>query len=186
MELFPELSFGWLNGWLALALLGMTDGILFLAFPRPVVARLWDRSGWSRKQTVFTVIGKLIALGELLLIVLTPLKIGTPVFAIGAVLVLVGLAGLIKALFDFKNTPTDQPVTRGLYKISRHPQIVMSSLVLLGASIAIGSWTAVILWVVGHLFSHWGILAEEEICLKLYGEPYRQYLQNVPRYFLFF
>jgi protein-S-isoprenylcysteine O-methyltransferase Ste14 len=186
MELFPGLSLGWLNGWIALALLVLTDAILFLTFPKPVVARLWDRSGWDRKQAVFTVVGKLISLGGLILIVFTPLKTGSPACVLGAALVLAGLAGLIKSLFDFKDTPPDQPVTRGIYKISRHPQIVMSALVLLGASIAIGSWTAVILWVLGHLFGHWGIRAEEEICRKQYGESYQEYLRRVPRYFLFF
>lgn len=186
MELFPELSLGWLNGWIALAMLVLVDGALFLIFSKPVVARLWDRSGWNRKQAVFTVIGKLIALGGLILIVFTPLKLGAPVFFLGSMLALAGLAGLTKALFDFRNTPPDQPVTRGIYSVSRHPQIAMSALVLLGASIAIGSWAAVILWALGHLFGHWGILAEEEACLKQYGEPYRQYLQSVPRYFLLF
>jgi protein-S-isoprenylcysteine O-methyltransferase Ste14 len=186
MELFPRLSLGWLNGWSALALLAATDGVLFASFPKPVVARLWDRSGWSRKQEVFTVIGKLISLGGLVLIVFTPLKIGTPVFVLGAVAVLLGLAGVIASVINFAGTPLDEPVTRGLYRISRHPQIVGAGLVLLGASIAIGSWAAVILWAAGHLFGHWGILAEEEICLKQYGESYRQYLNRVPRYFLFF
>jgi protein-S-isoprenylcysteine O-methyltransferase Ste14 len=186
MELFPALSLGWLNGWIALALLALVDGFLFLIFPKPVVKRLWDRSGWSPKQTVFTVIGKLVALGGLILIAFTPLKAGTPVFYLGAALVLAALAGLVKALFDFRNTPPSQPVSRGLYKISRHPQIVMSALVLLGASIAIGSWTAVILWAFSRLLSHAGILAEEEICLKQYGEYYREYLQRVPRYLLVF
>jgi protein-S-isoprenylcysteine O-methyltransferase Ste14 len=186
MEVFPALSLGWLNGWIALALLVLTDGVLFRVFPKPVVARLWDRSGWNTQQTAFTVIGKLISLGGLILIMFTPLKIGAPVFCIGTALVGAGLAGLIQSLFDFKNTPLDQPVSRGIYTISRHPQIVMSALVLLGASIAIGSWAAVILWTLGHLFGHWGILAEEEICLKKYGESYREYLRRVPRYFLFF
>ncbi|MBN2085737.1 MAG: hypothetical protein JW748_10995 [Anaerolineales bacterium] len=186
MELFPELRLGWLNGWIALAMLVLADAILFLAFSKPVVARLWDRSQWSRKQRIFTVIGKLISLGGLILIVFTPLKIGTPVLVIGAVMAVLGLAGVIASVIDFARTPPDQPVTRGLYRISRHPQAVGAGLVLLGASIAIGSWAAVILWALGHLFGHWGILAEEEACLAQYGEPYRQYLQRVPRYFLFF
>jgi protein-S-isoprenylcysteine O-methyltransferase Ste14 len=186
MELFPVLSLGWLNGWIALALLVLTDAILFLSFPKPVVARLWDRSGWNRKQTVFTVLGKLVSLGGLVLIVFTPLKIGTPVFFLGAALVAAGLVGLIQSLSDFRNTPPDQPVTRGIYRVSRHPQIASAGLILLGASIAIGSWAAVILWALGHLFGHWGILAEEEICLEQYGESYRQYRKRVPRYFLFF
>jgi hypothetical protein len=45
MEPFPELKIGWLNGWLAIVSLGLVDGILFLAFPKKVVRRLFDRSG---------------------------------------------------------------------------------------------------------------------------------------------
>ena len=186
MEWWPNLEIGWLNGWIVLLLLVLTDGVLFLVFPKEVVTRLFDRSGWSQKQVLFTVIGKLCALGCLILIVFAPLKVGSAVFIIGSVVVALGLIGLVKALFDFKNTPVDEPVIRGIYRISRHPQIVMSSLVLLGACIAIGSWAALLLLIVARASSHFGILAEEEVCLNRYGDSYRAYLERVPRYFLFF
>lgn len=186
MELFPELRFGLLNGWIFLGLLCLVDGICFLVFPKAVVKRLFDRSGWSQKQVVFTVIGKLCALVCLILLIFTPLKLGTPVFIVGAIVAGLGLLGLLVSLLNFKNTPFDQPVSQGLYKISRHPQIVMASVVLLGACIAIGSWTALIALAVARILSHFGILAEEEICLKQYGDAYRAYMQHVPRYFVFF
>jgi protein-S-isoprenylcysteine O-methyltransferase Ste14 len=186
MEFIPTLRFGLLNGWLALALLSLTDGVLFLIFPREVVTRLFDRSGWSRKQVIFTVIGKLCALGCIFLLIFTPLKIGTAVFVVGAVVVVLGLAGLVKALLDFRHTPLDQPVERGIYRISRHPQIVMSSVVILGGCIAVGSWLAMILLLAARVFSHFGILGEEEVCLRQYGDSYRAYMDRVPRYFVFF
>ena len=186
MELMPALRIGWLNGWIFPVLLSLTDTILFRLFPRAVVARLFDRSGWSQKQIVFTVLGKGCASVCLLLIALTPLKIGSPVFVIGTVVGAVGLMGLSRALFDFRNTPAGEPVTRGMYTISRHPQIVMSSLVLLGACIAIGSWAALLMWVAARVMSHYGILAEEEVCLKQCGDSYRAYMQRVPRYLSLF
>lgn len=186
MELFPQLKLGWLNGWIPLVLLGLTDGILFLAFPKHVVKRLFDRSGWSEQQRAFTIAGKLCALGCLTLLILTPLKVGYPVFWIGALLVALGLIGLVKALLDFKNTPLDEPVTRGLYRISRHPQIVMSTVVLIGGCLAIGSWLALAFLIIARLLSHMSILAEEEVCLTRYGAPYKAYLKRVPRYFVFF
>jgi len=186
MEWWPELRIGWLNGWIPLAMLGLTDGILFLIFPKEVVERLFDRSGWSQRQVFFTVLSKLCALACLALLVLTPLKIGSAVFVVGMTVVVVGLIGLTKALFDFKNTPQGEPVTRGLYKVSRHPQIVMSSVVLLGGCIAIGSWPALLLLLVARVLGHFSILAEEEVCLCQYGEEYRAYMERVPRYFVFF
>jgi protein-S-isoprenylcysteine O-methyltransferase Ste14 len=186
MELMPALRFDWLNGWIFLVLLVMTDGILFLVFPKKVVARLFDRSGWSEKQIAFTVVGKLCALLCIILIVLAPFKVGSIVFVIGAAVTALGLIGLAKSLFDFKNTPVDEPVTRGMYTVSRHPQIVMSSVVILGACIAIGSWAAVLLLIAARVFSHLGIVAEEEVCLKQYGDSYRAYMQRAPRYFVIF
>jgi protein-S-isoprenylcysteine O-methyltransferase Ste14 len=132
------------------------------------------------------VIGKLLVLLCILMLILTPLALDSWAFVLGLVLVILGLTGLVKALFDFKNTPLDQPVTRGIYKVSRHPQIFMSSLVILGSCIAIGSWTAVLTLVVVRLFGHLGILAEEERCLETYGEAYRVYMARVPRYLVFF
>jgi protein-S-isoprenylcysteine O-methyltransferase Ste14 len=186
MELIPELKIGWLNGWLPVVILGITDGVLFLSFPKEVVHRLWDRSGWSPQQRAATLAGKLSALACLVLLALTPLKIGRLVFWIGSLLVVFGLVGLVRALLDFRNTPPGVPVRRGLYRISRHPQIVMASLVLLGACIAVGSWLAVGFWAVARLLEHLGIVAEEEICLRQYGEAYAAYLKQAPRYFLFF
>ena len=186
MELFPELKFGLLNGWIALGLLVLTDGICFLVFPKDVVKRLFDRSGWSQKQVVFTVIGKLCALVCIVSLIFTPLKIGSTVFIIGSLVTVLGLVGLTSALFTYRNTPFNQPVEQGLYKISRHPQNVMSTVVLLGGAIAIGCWTAVIALAVARILSHFGIVAEEEICLKQYGDSYRGYMQRVPRYFVFF
>jgi protein-S-isoprenylcysteine O-methyltransferase Ste14 len=186
MEFIPEFHFGWSNGWLYLLLLAATDGLLFALFPRDVVKRLFDRSGWSKRQIVLTVVGKLFALAAIAMLVFTPLKLGSAVFAIGSIIALLALLGLIKSLYDYRNTPMDTLVTEGLYKLSRHPQIMMSFLVLLGASIAIGSWSALLLLVLARILSHQQLLAEEEACIRQYGEAYRAYQRTTPRYFLFF
>lgn len=186
MTWLPDLSLGWLNGWIVVALLALTDGVLFLIFPKDVVKRLWDRSGWDRPQVALTVLGKLCGLVCLVLLVLSPLKLGSAVFVVGAIVTALGLAGLVKALVDFRNTPPGEPVTRGLYTLSRHPQIVMSSVVLLGGCIAIGSWAALLALLAGRVAAHFGILGEEKVCLAQYGDEYRAYLDRVPRYFIFF
>lgn len=186
MEVIPDLQIGWLNGWIGLVILVVTEGALFLVFPRQVVARLFDRSGWNPKQRSFTITGKLCALACLGLICLTPLKIEQTVFYIGLFFLITGWVGLVKALFDYKNTPPGEPVTRGIYKTSRHPQITMASLMLAGTCIAIGSWLALAILLIARLLSHFGIVAEEEVCLKQYGDTYKEYMVKVPRYFVFF
>ena len=176
MELFPELNLGWLNGWLVIALLGLTDGILFLVFPKEVVRRLWDRSGWSPKQQAFYHRRQAVRLGLISLTHPHAAQIGSPVFVVGALLSVFGLIGLVKALFDFKNTPLDEPVTR--WPLSRFPPSSNRDVFAgrAGGCIAIGSWVSVFFWAAARLLAHFGILAEEQVCLKQYGEPYRAYL----------
>ena len=116
---------------------------------------------------------------------MTPLKLGSPVMIIGFVLVALGLAGLIKALFDFRSAPDDQPATEGIYRITRHPQIMAASLVLLGTTVAIGSWTGLIVFIISRILFDANLVAEEEICLRAFGSVYQEYMDQTPRYILF-
>jgi protein-S-isoprenylcysteine O-methyltransferase Ste14 len=186
MELTPELEIGWLNGWILLAFDFLVQGGLLLIFPKDVVSRLFDRSGWNEKQKVFTIIGKVFSLICLILIILTPLKINSSALIVGLILYVLGLVGLVVAMLNFKDTPLDQPVTRGVYKISRHPQIVALFIIFLGICITIGSWAAILTLMMSKILQHYGILAEEEVCLRRYGQTYRAFMERVPRYFLFF
>ena len=158
MELIPSLEFGLLNGWILLAFEFLIQGGLLLVFPKDVVSRLFNRSGWNTKQKVFTIIGKVFSLACLILIVFTPLKTNSISFIIGIILYAAGLAGLIIAMLNFKDTPPDQPVIKGIYKISRHPQIAALFVIFLGISIAIGSWMALFMLVMSRLLQHFGIL----------------------------
>ena len=186
MELFPNLEIGLFNGWILIVLFFGAYGIMLIFFPRNAIARLYDRSGQRKHQLLRRLFVVILVLLWLILVSLTPLKIGDVVFVIGISIYSLGLIGFIVALDNFKNTPVDQPVTSGLYKISRHPQQLAVSVSFLGISIAIGSWAAFALIILGVIGAHKKILAEEEACLEQYGESYKNYIERIPRYFLFF
>jgi protein-S-isoprenylcysteine O-methyltransferase Ste14 len=186
MELLPKLEFGLWNGWILLALYNAVYGILLLIFKRPVVARLYDRSKWSRKERRLSASGKLFILAWLVLAIFTPLNTQHAVFTLGLILWFFGLVGFIVALLNFNATPLDQPVTRGLYRISRNPQQVSIFIAYVGISLTMGSWLALLLISIGIAWGHVRVLAEEETCLASYGDSYREYMERVPRYILFF
>ncbi|MBN1312440.1 MAG: isoprenylcysteine carboxylmethyltransferase family protein [Anaerolineae bacterium] len=186
MEWLPDMHFGWLNGWLMLAVFFLVFGLLLLIFPKDIVAKLYSATGWSQEQRILTASGKIFSVACVALVIFTPLKIGRGVFIVGGVVYLLGFAGMVVALFNFRNTPVDQPVTKGLYRISRNPQWVSLVVMFLGVCIAVGSWAAVALFVIAVAFYHFRILGEERACLSSYGESYRDFMERVPRYFLFF
>ena len=187
MELFPALELGWFNGWILLIVLYGIFGMLLLFFPKAVVARLYAYDGlrWSKKQRAYHVIGKLLILINIVLTILTPLRVGSIVFILGVILFAIGLTGFTIALLNFKNTPLNQPITKGLYSISRNPQALMLLVAGVGISLAIGSSIALFLVVTASLFGRSRILAEERALLMQYGNSYRDYMERVPRYLLF-
>ena len=117
---------------------------------------------------------------------LTPLTEDKLAFISGNLLFVFGLIGLLIALSNFKKSPTNQPITNGLYGISRNPQILMLGIMSYGMSFVIGSWICVLLSTVGLILSHYRILAEEQRLEQQYGESYLDYKNKIPRYLLFF
>jgi len=184
IEFFPTLEIGWFNGWILLLILYLTYGVLLLVFPRPVVKRLYEynRSSWSKRHRAFYVTEKLLLVGYIILVILSPLKNDSFVFILGIVLFSIGLTGFIIALFNFKNTPLDQPASRGLYRISRHPQILMLFIAGSGIGIAIGSLSVLFIQILALFLGRSRILMEEQACLEQYDDLYRDYMKNVPRY----
>jgi protein-S-isoprenylcysteine O-methyltransferase Ste14 len=186
MEWLPELKLGWFNGWLLPGAFYLIFGILMLLTPKDIVAKLFSISGWSKQQAILSAIGKPFSLTCLGIIIFSPLKTGQDVFVTGCVLFLIGFTGMMIALLNFRHTPSNQPVTQGLYRISRNPQWISLATMFLGACISIGSWLAIFLLLIAVVFYHFRILGEERACLNRYGEMYQDYMRRVPRYFLSF
>lgn len=80
---------------------------------------------------------------------------------------------------------SNKPVSEGLYRISRHPQVLMLFISGIGISVAVGSWLAILILVISKFCGHLRTLAEEKTCLEQYGDSYKTYMRRVPRYFLF-
>ena len=186
MTLFPQLEFGWLNGWIPGLLFYMVFFISLRIFPKSTVDRLYDNSGWTLDQARPAKIGLPFALAALLLLPFNPLKLGYPIFWSGLVLYLIGFAGFYYSLHTFNTTPPTDPVTGGLYKISRNPQWVFFALTLIGISLMVGSWTVLGLISVRIIMNHFRILGEEHALEQQYGQAYLGYKMTVPRYLLFF
>jgi len=70
----------------------------------------------------------------------------------------------------------------GIYSVTRNPQIILYTLLIIGYSLLWPNWLAA-LWVLAYLFvAHMMVITEEEYLLKTYPEEYASYCQEVPRY----
>ena len=187
MEIFPPLSLDLYNGWLLFTIFLVNHAMIFLLSSRKTVARLtdFDFSKWKTSQRISFTIGKMFSLVCIVLILFTPLRIGSINFWIGLVLVFLGMAGLDAAVITFNRTPADIPITTGPYRFSRHPQQVSLFTIFVGMSLAIGSWVALGAHIMARILNSACDRAEEQTCLEYYGEPYQEYLNSTPRYLLY-
>ena len=186
MEFFPQLELALLGGWILL-LIEFSIPLLSLSLVSPEIRhRLVDRSHFSKKQKIYLISSKLFAVTLLLLIFFTPLSLNSLEFSIGLIIFIFGILGLIYALISYIKTPVNEPVTTGLYKISRHPQDTSISIAFFGICVCTGSLIALLILFMSKFVKHISVLAEEEACIELYGETYKEYMKKIPRYFIFF
>jgi protein-S-isoprenylcysteine O-methyltransferase Ste14 len=110
---------------------------------------------------------------------------------IGALLMAAGAALAVPAMRGFRSAGTHvEPwkpslvlVTDGIFGWLRNPMYVGLAFLVAGIGIALASdWTLVML-VAAALTIHFGVVKREERYLTAkFGDPYRHYMQTVPRY----
>ncbi|MFC1937909.1 methyltransferase family protein [Chloroflexota bacterium] len=111
-----------------------------------------------------------------------PFQLGTIWFSVGLTIFLVGLLMLTVASVNFAATPMNEPVTRGMYRYSRHPIYMSIFLIYISAGIASVSWIFLLVSIVWLLLIRLAVDDEERYCLEKYGPSYREYMTRTPRW----
>ena len=111
-----------------------------------------------------------------------PLKLGTIWFYTGLPIYLLGLILHTIAWANVATSPFDKPVTKGLYRYSRHPMYVTFPLIFIGTSIASASWLFLLLSIVLIITHFYNGTIEERECLKVHGKAYREYMKKTPKW----
>ena len=115
-----------------------------------------------------------------------------PALVAGLVFICMGLSVMALTILTFirigKGTlapwsPTRKLVTGGMYGHVRNPMIMGVLTVLVGESLAIGSWNiftwAITFFIINNVYF---VLYEEPILEKKFGDEYREYKSHVPRW----
>ncbi len=106
--------------------------------------------------------------------------LGLCFFGIGLLLVLFSMSYLgFKKAFGQKVNGLKQT---GLYSMTRNPQIIFYSILIAGLAIIWLSWYSFVWVILYFIIAHWMIITEEEHLRNVFGKPYEQYCQQVPRY----
>jgi protein-S-isoprenylcysteine O-methyltransferase Ste14 len=186
MNWLPKFHIGIINGWIPLILYFV--GLFLSALPYSKEARAWlfnNPKDENKSAFLFIrLLGQLAMVAYIVMMIFTPMRIGTPIFLVGAAVYGIGFVLEMSALFYFRKTPVGQPAVEGPYRFSRNPQWLGLFLVLFGSAIAAGVGLYIGLVILVGIIYHKQILDEEKACIQKYGESYREYMKRIPRYFL--
>jgi protein-S-isoprenylcysteine O-methyltransferase Ste14 len=182
MSLIPAFEIGVWNAWILTIYFFMVPFLVSLKYkdiPKkcPVSAPL------NKTRKKFDTFMTVILILALIYSIFLPLKLGTIWFYTGLSIFLLGAIMYTIAVVNFGATPLDKPVTKGLYRYSRHPMYLTEPLIFIGAGIASASWIFLlfsILFIINSLFVN--AIAEEHFCLEKYGDTYREYMERTPRW----
>lgn len=186
MSLKPDLEIGLWNAWILQLLFFLTMFIPDFFLDKE------ERKRSKRMSQIapFKKTEKILALSTHVIImpfvffysIFLPLKTGTAWLYSGLPIFAVALVISIATIFSAALTPIDKPVTRGIYRISRHPIYLSGFLMYTGMAIACASWVVLlsaVLWI-----GIWSVLVpdEERFLIEKYGDSYREYSTGAARW----
>jgi protein-S-isoprenylcysteine O-methyltransferase Ste14 len=185
MSLIPVFELGLWNAWIF-----MVPALLALLLCFPVMMKKEAPGGPSRvpcksKITLLVAtLSKIVFFPAVVYSVFLPLQLGTMWLYVGLPITLIGLVGIILVLIAWIKTPAGQPVTRGVYRFSRHPMYVAMVLILLGVSVISASWVFLLFAIITAVgvTRPFSVKIEEAQCLGHYGAAYREYMNRTPRW----
>jgi protein-S-isoprenylcysteine O-methyltransferase Ste14 len=183
MSLVPAFELGLWNAWIFMVIDLLTLPILSRIIkrrlkkpPKDILAPL------SKSKKIFLYSTKLVYIPAFIYSFFLPLKIGTLWFYLGFPVILIGLVTSIIVIVNWANTPPGEPITRGLYRYSRHPMYVTGFIFLLGISITTASWLFLLFGLIFLAGCAVFIDFEEQLTLEEYGDAYKEYLKRTPRW----
>jgi len=183
MSLTPAFEIGLWNAWIfiLLVLLPLPLVVLFRKGVFKKTASIHASILTETENKIF-IFSKIIMLSVFIYSIFLPLQLGMIWFSIGLPIYLLGLILQTIAWVNVATSPVDKPVTKGLYRYSRHPMYVTLPLIFIGTGIASASWLFLLLSIILIITHFYNAIPEEHECLEVYGNAYREYMNRTPRW----
>ena len=186
MSTIPAFEIGFWNAWILMLLL-LAAGIVPLYIDNEKTEKRSEGeptgSELNKTTKVTHVISHIIIMPfTLFYSIFLPLKLGTFWFYVGLPIYLLGLVMALMFSISFATAPLDEPINKGVYAISRHPGYFGFFLGCVGIGMACASWIFLLCAMVWIVSWNFGVVEEERFLLDKYGDAYRDYMNQTPRW----
>ncbi|MFC1914335.1 methyltransferase family protein [Chloroflexota bacterium] len=185
MSLVPEFDIGLWNAWIPILYYPLHPLIMLLIDKLVGTGGMFQKMGsapYTKSEKRAFIFANALTILLLIYSIFLPLKLWTAWFYVGAAIYLSGLVMFKIAIVNIATTPLGQPFTKGLYRYSRHPMNLFGTVALIGIGIAAASWLFLLASIVSMILFGITVTGEERGCCELYGDYYREYMKQTPRW----
>ena len=186
MSFIPAFEIGLWNAWIFMVILYAAAFVPFSIDSKKVDKRIEGEPTGSEQKKVSRIVNVIthviIMPFTLIISIFVPINIGTWWFYAGLIIYLFGLVMVLLVSISFATAPLEEPLSKGVFAISRHPSYFGFFLGLVGIGIACASWVFLLCALVWIVSWHFGVVEEERIFLEKYGDAYREYMNRTPRW----
>jgi len=183
MPLIPVFKIGIWNAWIFTAVY-LLPTLLIVFINKDVYKKLGNPPDMklNKREKILNIIFEPLTYLSFIYTIFLPLKLNTPWFYVGLFIFILGLSILTIATINFLTTPLHLPFTKGMYRYSRHPGYLASSIIFFGTGIATASWIIILISILFLVLTNIYVVAEERFCIKKYGNYYLEYLEKTPKW----
>jgi protein-S-isoprenylcysteine O-methyltransferase Ste14 len=185
MSFIPEFEIGLWNAWILMIWVIILPMISSLTTKEKDVSKKLRTSVPMKHEKSLNIISMAAVIFGFIYSIFLPLKINTIWFYIGVLIFIVGFFIDISVLYTIRLAKLDKPFTKGPYRYSRHPIYLALIFVITSIIITTFSWIFIIIAIILIMHQILAMPAEEQYCLKKYGQEYRDYMNRTPRWFGF-
>ena len=181
MSLIPAFEIGLWNAWILMVY------NLILAFLIPLVVRGREKEAnftvdLNKTEKNAILFMPIIYFILFLYSIFLPLRLGTTWFYIGLPISVLGAILLTMATLNFATSETGKPVSKGIYRYSRHPMYFGFFLIFIGIGLASASWLYLFFTLVLVFSTYYVVTIEERATIEKYGDASREYMNRAPRW----
>jgi protein-S-isoprenylcysteine O-methyltransferase Ste14 len=184
MDLVPAFELGLWNAWI-FVLLSLLIGFvswIFIGKKAMKKFRVEPNVPKTRAEKASEKIYLPLTLVSMVYSVFLPMKLDTFWFYWGFAIWILSLVMGVIVFVSFGTSPLGEPVTKGIYRVSRNPACLSGFLADIAIGIACASWVFLLYAVVEIILMHISIGTEERFLLEKYGDTYREYMNRTPRW----
>jgi protein-S-isoprenylcysteine O-methyltransferase Ste14 len=184
MNLLPQLSIGWENAFWFSLLFWISNLIILKMYPDHYKDRVLKFPKLSGKsQEIIGRFNFILFQGLVFIVLFIPLQFETTWFIIGLILFTLSYTAYMMSLINYATSNPKYPVTKGIYRLSRNPQQISTIFMWIGIGFMCNCMLLILVCLFQFLTVYPTFRAQEEDCIRIYGESYRDYMQKVRRYF---